>query len=232
MGGKENLNTQILALKRNRVVRKYGIIEAISLQGDKMYCVVREHDRDVLEGDTIVRKKGKLFGNTHDIPEEKLVLAEILIEADINVSSSNFEPEHFIGENVQVEMIAGEPFRVILIDSSINSRTITRRDIKVARGEDPKGDIKSQTAKDYLKSVGYDSQQIDAISKESLANFEINGKIIVYGDTADWTRSNNLNDANKLDMQESSKKGIVTGLPAATVGSHICYKPPLALTAR
>lgn len=229
----DNLQKQILISRRQRETSRLGIVEAVSLQGDKLYFVVREIDFAASEEDKLKVIKGQLFGNITELPEDEITLADVLIETDVNCSTTYFEPEHFIGQVVEVVMVQHKPILVIVRDSGQDARVISREDLLRARATNDDHSIDHKDAIKYLKNVGYSDKVIKKVLSEKVSSLNINGRILTYGDRADWTRSSSNNsDPNTIDLSDSVKGGIVTGLPSASLANHICYKPPIALTGK
>lgn len=204
--------------------RKYeqGIIRTISPQGDKVYVIIER---------VTAKKSVEYFGGYRDIPNDDLLISELLIELDITTVNSPLELDSLIGKSVIVESTFKGPEIARLISPKESPRKISRQDIQMARAASEDRSIKSDIAKAVLRGIGYLEDEINATLEESLSNIDILGGRLVYKDSATWDAVTDR-DIKGIQMDESYDSGIVRGLNGGTLSKRYCFEPALVLTGR
>lgn len=227
----EEFRQQIGMLRDIRDRYESGTIRATSQQGDRLYCVVQRIPKVGQDGKLEVQGPGeKYFGNEDGASWDDFVLAEALIETDIDLSGTVYDPDDWIGREVLVWTVRGRPERVLVQSSLSKPRAVHPDHIKMARSLSPEKKLNSRDAKKTLVSLGYSEEQIDATIKENMEFVEPLGMHITYGNTAVWGLK--VVAKGSVDMADSLESGIVTNIADGLLGNKLCYKPAKVLTAR
>lgn len=213
--------------------RQAGRIISVTAQGDKVYAIVRQHDkvgRDENGKEVVI--KGGIIGNLANLPEDELTLAEVLIDTDIDFSANYSEIDQYIGRDVVVEMLNGFPYKVITQTLESEARRIPKREIWTARNLSPDRTLTHANAKKYLKNAGYSDKEIESVTGETIKSVNPEGYELTYGDAASWNRAVPPKATTAKDISDKVETKLVSGLPATKLERKRCYRPAKALTAR
>ena len=224
-------------LNRRRVskseVIEYGIVEKVSLQGDYLYAVVRSEGIPYQDEDgRIIFRDTYLFGS-NGVPEQELLLADVLIPTDILPSMVTMDFKFFIGKKVEV-IIDGRTPRVVLLSrcaSFLPARKVSVSDIQTAR-EFNTGRQMGQSAKRYLNGIGFDEKHVDALLSEKYIDIaNLDRDILTYGANLQWDVVLESDDKNKTrqDMSKKSNFSYVSGLTGGQMTTKSCYIPVLSI---
>ena len=231
VGMMEEVRTTVGSIKENRDRYEEGFIRATSQQGDRLYCIVQRispiNDDGTVSEDEYA---GSYFGNEDGAPLDHFTLAEALIESDIDLSGTLYEPDDWMGRKVLVWMIRGRPERVMIQSSLSKPRAIHPDHIKMARRAARSRRLKDPDAHAVLKTLGYSEEQIIAVENEDLIKVDPIGSHITYGNTAVWGLKVPAQDT--INLADSLAAGIVMNVSKGVLGNRLCFKPAKAFTAR
>lgn len=230
------LKNQVLGEKRFNTAQKACRIISVSPQGNVLYAIARYPDiNNLLPNGLIENIKGNLVGNEGLVKEEDLLLAEILVPTDIDLSITKaVQLKTLIGTQCLVELVDQRPVRIITSGFNINPRSIDSLTIRKARSVSPDKSL-SKDSQEYLKGSGYSDETIKKVLAEKYKDKDFGSKVLVYGDAAVW----GLTDAESVKKDpafvdvtaHATKLETVTSLPVSKLKKKICYKPPIIFTA-
>ena len=204
----------------------YGIVEKISIQGDLIFTIVRELNKIYINGIGVEIKTGKIIGSGN-IPEQNLILAEILIPTDIHSGNLNIDPKNYIGKIIEVLINNnGIPIIALLSRSSITqARGVEKEDILKIRNKNQNGII-DDNGKTALVKMGYSEDRISNILKEKYINIKNDDDILIYGNKKEWyTNSKGKESSSKKDMSKLIDIKYVSGINDEERESISCYMP-------
>lgn len=226
-------NTELQNLRSKEKLEK-GIVRTVSPQGDRLFLCVQRLPSEVLdpETNTINVVDGLYFGNEQGLPESEVTMAELLIEADVDLSTIKYDPVQWIGIQVNVAVVDKRAVRVLLQSPLSNPRLIPPEDIKIARTLSPNKTINSKESKEYLESLGYSRSEVDATVEETFESIGPRGFVLRYGDSTTWHDAAIPKGSDAKNIEESSNKGIVTHLYGGNLNNKYCFQPTKAITAR
>lgn len=229
--GSEDFREQIGMLRDIRDRYESGIIRATSQQGDRLYCIVQRIPKVGTDGKLEEQGVGeKYFGNEDGASWDDFVLAEALIETDIDLSGTVYDPDDWMGREVLVWTVRGIPERVLVQSMLSKPRAIHPDHIKMARALSPDKKLSSRDASKTLQSLGYSEEQVEATINENMEVVDPIGMHITYGNTAVWGLK--VVAKGSVDMADSLEAGIVTNVSSGLLGNKLCYKPAKVFTAR
>lgn len=213
------------AEKLFRTKKRPGIVANVCPQGDRLYLIVRHPD--TITGDN--RVIGKLFGSIGTTPEEDLLLVEILVATDIDLSVDALDYSSLIGKKVTVEEGMGRlPRFLVRLKEPVNgARTISPEDIIKARSLTPDNTINDEGV-DFLEQR-YGKDQTAAVLGEKYSDFS-SGSIIQISGQSDWQAAS-MDDMNGRQMLETDHS-IVNNLTSGKLKDKPCHYHAKALTAK
>lgn len=221
----------ISGLKRFEIKRLDCIVKALAPQGNSLFVIARYPDKTITNSDnTLSTIKGGFVGNEADFPENQLLLSDVLIISDIDMSIyRGITFERFIGKRVKFEILDNRPVRILLKDSMSEARTIPREIIQQIRAASDR-DIHSEKAYGHIENAGLTRAEFDALKKEKLEDLDPEGKVLIFGDTADWFRTSKEEAEAKnifLDISKFIDEKYILGLPLSKLRFKVCYTPPV-----
>lgn len=209
-----------------------GYVEKLSLQGDFLYAVVRSEGIYFRrEDDSIAVKDTFLFGS-EGVPEQDLLLSDVLIPTDILPSMMTMNVDFFLNRKVEVIIHGGFP-RLVLLSrcaSYSSPRKITPEDLSFSRNATKTGKL-TPLGEKYLESIGYDKVAINSIKKELYSTVSNGPDVLTYGDSMQWDlnlASDNKNKKRK-DMTTLIDRTHVFGLSEVQQRTKSCYIPILSI---
>ena len=192
---------------------KYGIVVNLQMQGNEIFALCREADKEP--------GKARYIGHeSTTIPEEELVLGELLIETDIKAyypMPGGFNT--FLGNIVKIEYRGGRPSKVLLTSSvsSRNSRVISAVDLTAARNTNRDLSLKHIKAKGFLMKRGYSKEQIEIVINEKI---EVSDGKMIGSPVASWIYSSEDSIGEAFIVKETSH---ITGLPNKELKGRTCH---------
>lgn len=216
---KDVFDKELRQLKFNRVKEVECRIVSLSPQGDKLFVIARRLDN------------GKLVGNEAGIEEKSLMMAEVLIPTDYDISSSLPKLEHLVGRRCVAIYSAGNPKQIIVKEKSVDSRKIRRMDIVKARSLSPNKDIRSKEAIKFLEDLGYKNEDIEDIINETYRT-DFDGYVLSYGSTSVWHKGSYSDSRAELDISTFISSENVDSLPKSSLKDRDCHKPVIAITGK
>jgi len=225
----QNLKDTDRLHRQSRKVYEKGTIKLLSAQGDRLYASVQRHPTTETDSSGVIKTiPGKYFGNEPGYKD--VTLSELLIETDIDLSSSSSENQHWIGKEVTVEMVNSYPQKVYIQAPASTARLIRSVELQIARLQSTENELNDEAAA-FLEGRGYSDEEIKATFEERLDSLE-GSKMLEYG-VAHWQGVASLT-SDSQDMSASAEAGIVTELPLASASTSdgFCFKPNKALTAK
>lgn len=229
------LKNQVLGEKRFNVQQKPCRIISVSPQGDILYAVARYPDQTITKPDGRVENlKGVLVGNEGEIEEKNLLMAEILIPTDIDLSKAKgLNLRTLIGAQAMVEVIDQRPIKIITLGLNANARNIDSSLIRIARSLTPDKSL-GKDSQVYLESQGYSKPLIREILAEAFID-KFENKVLVYGNTALWNavdQESVKKNSDYVDMTSyNTRLASVYNLPASALKKKICWNPPIIFSA-
>jgi hypothetical protein len=224
------LHHQIAGEKRFNPSRSTCFIKSVVPQGDNLYAIARYKDKTITNPDgTLQNVPGGYVGNEAKVPEDKLIISEILIPTNIDLAllrGANLQA--LIGLQAEVEMIDSHPNKIIIDRNVFQPRTIPREVIVSARSNSPTQDL-DKLADQLIEQNGYPKVVFGNLKKELVSQINPDGYVLVYGDTADWSRQStedSSKDGSYKDISKTVDIANVTGLPAAKLSINVCFRIP------
>jgi hypothetical protein len=200
-----------------------GIIESISPQGDMLYATIRRVGDTATDVDNNIVKINTTLFNRHgiDIPENKYVLAEILIPLDVMVEFVNIKYEKLIGKTVLVTLDGGKALYASVLDTSSEARTIAAEDIMKARKLSRSMTKIDAAGVKFLEKSGYAINEILTVLSEEVAEISIDGKVLRYGDAATHDTVSKSENSSRYDMKQSIS--VATNIPPFSAKNKTCH---------
>ena len=213
-----------------------GTIEALSVQGDLLFAVVRRSGKmtrtEAGEDKEII---GDLFGNMHGVPEQMLSLAEVLIETDVNISLMPRSPKYLIGKQVLVEVDqSGNPLivRISTNPRQSGSRAIDRKHIYSLRKLSKSGDVDIPEVRKKMLDFGYSPEEVGGVLGEKYIQSGLYGKVGTYGTRSSWTSVESSESSKTHDLSKGISLDLVLGLSGSYLISRKCSNPSKIISGR
>lgn len=200
-----------------------GIIESVSPQGDTIYATIRRIGDMATDVDNnAVRINTTLLTRTGmDLPENKYVLAEVLIPLDVQVEFWNVKYEKLIGKTVTVNMDGKKAVYASILNITDEARTIPFKDIETARKLSGNITKIDSAGIEFQKDAGHPLTQIMTVISEEIAEISIDGKVLKYGDMATYDTVSKSESSSRLDMKKSAS--VATNLPPFSAKNKSCH---------
>lgn len=208
-------------------LEEYKVAKIISLspQGDSMYAILRLVPEYNDEDNSIV-------GNYYHVNEQDLVLSEVLIPTDLDITSYHGDLTKLLNRTVKVLFRGGRPVLAhVKYESLDGPRKISKDHINRARNITEQRSLNTLEAKAFLKALGYTDEEIRQTAGETIQSIRPDGFILKYGEVASWHKSTTRDGENEKSIASGSDK-IVRGIPQTFLKEVLCHKPARILTAR
>jgi hypothetical protein len=222
--------------KKKQYRSRVGIVEALSIQGDSLFAVVRERGAPIVtEAGETKLVDGDLFGNIAKVPEQMLSMAEILIETDYKLSDNGGKMPNLIGQTVFVDLDTNE-YPVLVRVSSVatlsGSRALDRRAIYKIRSTTENGDLDNPSVVKAMERFGYASDEIRGVLGEKYIGSGLHGKIGTYGTRSSWNGVEEKDMSGSVDMSKGIDLSLVLNLPSSSLVRKKCSNPTKILSGR
>lgn len=222
---------QIVGEKRFNPRITACIIVSLVPQGDLLFAIARYPDVTVTNPDgSQTTTKGGYVGNESGVDESLLILTEILIPTDLDVSLiHSYDLQSLVGKSANVTIIDGYAAQIHINVNTVDARSIPRQTILAARSTNISRSLSDPAASSYLVNQGYDAQTFSGLMNESVKTISPDGSILIYGNTADWSRQSiedTQGDSSYKDISKTAPISAVTGLPTQQLNQVVCFSVP------
>ncbi len=200
-----------------------GIIESISPQGDMLYATIRRIGDIATDVDNNAVRINTTLLTRHgmDLPENKYLLAEVLIPLDVQVEFWNIKYEKLIGKTVTVAMDGKKALYASILNITDEARIIPFKDIETARKLSKNISKIDSAGIEFLKDAGHPLTQIMTVISEEIAEISIDGKVLRYGDAATHDTVSKSENSSRYDMTQSIS--VATNIPPFSAKNKTCH---------
>lgn len=223
----EYLHQQSSNNKRATVVRARCFIKSLIPQGDSVFAIARYPDSQRQEADgTITTVLGGYVGNEGNLPEDTLVMGEIMVLTDIDLSlHRTIILQSYIGKEAELELLDGNPIKLHVIHK-VEPRIISRAILLAARAASPDRGLDNKEALAVIRNSGFTDNQYKDLINEKVSDIKPEGNILVYGDSADWIRDSTEFVEGLKDISDHVDADNVIGIPRSKLKKKVCYSLP------
>ena len=218
------------AIDKIVIAHRDGIVETLYTAGDNVFAVIRKnHPPEKNSAGESIGDTDGLFNAPDGVPEDKLKLPEILIPINLKVTDL-WNINAFIGSTCQVELVNGTAVNAYIGHQRKYATLIKPEQIKNARKFSPDGEIVSEEARNFLKSVyGFNDQHIDNMLIMAYVPDEHKGKVLsVKGDAVRF-KDTSLPQDYEVILESNSN---MNGLNNLEMKSKECHMPSSFLSGK